>query len=64
MAFCIAIAVRTWLHTRRGAVVGGRRRRGVLRRTDVGGLALGQRAHFVVLDAPSYRIWPTVRACR
>ncbi len=55
MAFCIAIAVRDmgftpaealWSATAGGAAA--------LRRTDVGGLALGQRAHFVVLDAPSY----------
>ncbi len=55
MSFCIAIAVRDmgftpaealWSATAGGAAA--------LRRPDVGGLALGQRAHFAVLDAPSY----------
>ena len=55
MPFCIAVAVRDmnftpaealWSATAGGAAA--------LRRTDVGGLAVGQRAHAVILDAPSY----------
>ncbi|MCC6271025.1 MAG: imidazolonepropionase, partial [Microbacteriaceae bacterium] len=55
MPFCIAVAVRDmnfspaealWAATAGGAAA--------LRRTDVGGLAIGQRADLVILDAPSY----------
>lgn len=55
MPFCIAVAVRDmhfspaealWSATAGGAAA--------LRRTDIGGLALGQRADLVILDAPSY----------
>jgi imidazolonepropionase len=55
MPFCIAVGVREmrlspaealWAATAGGAAA--------LRRTDVGGLALGQRADLVILDAPSY----------
>lgn len=55
MSFCIAIAVRDmeftpaealWSATAGGAAA--------LRRPDVGTLAPGRRAHFAVLDAPSY----------
>lgn len=53
--FCMAVAVRDmnfspaealWSATAGGAAA--------LRRTDIGGLALGQRADLVILDAPSY----------
>ena len=55
MPFCIALAVRDmkltpaealWAATAGGAAA--------LRRDDVGVLALGKRADFVTLDAPSY----------
>ncbi len=55
MPFCIAVAVRDmnfspaealWAATAGGAAA--------LRRTDIGGLAIGQRADLVILDAPSY----------
>ncbi|HMM83067.1 MAG TPA: imidazolonepropionase [Terrimesophilobacter sp.] len=55
MPFCVAVAVRDmnfspaealWAATAGGAAA--------LRRTDVGGLAVGQRADLVILDAPSY----------
>lgn len=55
MPFCIAVAVRDmhfspaealWSATAGGAAA--------LRRTDIGGLAVGQRADLVILDAPSY----------
>ncbi len=55
MPFCIAVAVRDmcfspaealWAATAGGAAA--------LRRTDIGGLAVGQRADLVILDAPSY----------
>ncbi|MEO7146845.1 MAG: amidohydrolase family protein, partial [Terrimesophilobacter sp.] len=55
MSFCIAVAVRDmhlspfealWAATAGGAAA--------LRRTDIGGLAVGQRADAVILDAPSY----------
>lgn len=55
MPFCIAVAVRDmnfspaealWSATAGGAAA--------LRRTDVGGLAVGQRADLLILDAPSY----------
>lgn len=55
MTFCMAIAVRDmgftpaealWSATAGGAAA--------LRRRDVGGLAVGQRANFAVLDAPSH----------
>ena len=54
MAFCIAVAVRdmhftpeqaVWSATKGGAMA--------LRRTDVGGLSVGMRADFAVLDAPN-----------
>lgn len=55
MPFCMAVAVRDmrmspaealWSATAGGAAA--------LRRTDIGGLAVGQRADLVILDAPSY----------
>lgn len=55
MPFCIAVAVRDmkfspaealWAATAGGAAA--------LRRRDIGGLAVGQRADLVILDAPSY----------
>ncbi len=55
MPFCIAVAVRDmnfspaealWAATAGGAAA--------LHRTDIGGLAVGQRADLVMLDAPSY----------
>lgn len=55
MPFCLAVAVRDmnfspaealWAATAGGAAA--------LRRTDIGGLAVGQRADLVILDAPSY----------
>lgn len=55
MPFCLAVAVRDmrmspaealWAATAGGAAA--------LRRSDVGGLAVGQRADLVILDAPSY----------
>ncbi|MBN9151446.1 MAG: imidazolonepropionase [Cryobacterium sp.] len=55
MPFCVAVAVRDmnfspaealWAATAGGAAA--------LRRTDIGGLAVGQRADLVILDAPSY----------
>lgn len=55
MSFCIAVAVRDmrlspsealWAATAGGAAA--------LRRSDIGGLAVGQRADAVILDAPSY----------
>lgn len=55
MPFCIAVAVRDmrfspaealWAATAGGAAA--------LRRTDLGGLAVGQRADLVILDAPGY----------
>lgn len=55
MPFCMAVAVRDmrfspaealWAATAGGAAA--------LRRTDIGGLAIGQRADLVILDAPSY----------
>ncbi len=55
MPFCIAVAVRDMHFTVDQAVhaatAGGA---AALRRTDVGNLAVGSRADFVVLDAPSY----------
>ena len=56
MAFCIALAVRemrlTPAEAVRAATAGGA---AALRRTDVGHLGVGARAHLAVLDAPSYR---------
>lgn len=55
MPFCVAVAVRDmnfspaealWAATAGGAAA--------LRRTDIGGLAVGQRADLVILEAPSY----------
>ena len=55
MPFCVAVAVRDmhmsptealWAATAGGAAA--------LRREDIGGLAVGQRADLVILDAPSY----------
>jgi imidazolonepropionase len=54
MAFCIAVAVRdmfftpeqaVWSATKGGAMA--------LRRKDVGGLSVGMRADFAVIDAPN-----------
>jgi imidazolonepropionase len=55
LSFCIAVAVRdmgmTPAEALRAATLGGAR---ALGRADVGQLAIGARADFVVLDAPSY----------
>jgi imidazolonepropionase len=55
MSFCIAVAVRDMYFTPAqalwSATAGGAK---ALRRDDVGVLAVGRRADFVVLDAPSY----------
>jgi imidazolonepropionase len=55
MAFCLAVAVRDMHFTPSQALVaataGGA---AALRRTDVGGLRIGQRANLVVLNAPSF----------
>lgn len=55
MSFCIAVAVRDMFFTPAqalwSATAGGAK---ALRRDDVGVLAIGRRADFVVLDAPSY----------
>ncbi|MFN8124991.1 MAG: imidazolonepropionase [Candidatus Nanopelagicales bacterium] len=55
MSFCIAVGVRDMHFTVEeavwGATAGGA---AALRRTDVGGLAVGQRADLIVLSAPSY----------
>ncbi len=55
MAFCLAVAVRDMHFTPSQALVaataGGA---AALRRTDVGGLRVGQRANLVVLNAPSF----------
>jgi imidazolonepropionase len=55
MPFCIALAVREMrmspAEALLAATVGGAR---ALGRTDVGHLAVGARADFAVLDAPSY----------
>ena len=55
MSFCIAVAVRDMYFTPAqalwSATAGGA---AALRRDDVGTLAVGRRADFVVLDAPSY----------
>jgi len=55
MSFCIAVAVRDMFFTPAqalwSATAGGAK---ALRRDDVGVLAVGRRADFVVLDAPSY----------
>jgi imidazolonepropionase len=56
MPLCIALAVREMRMTPaeavRAATAGGA---AALRRTDVGHLGIGARAHLTVLDAPSYR---------
>ena len=56
MPLCIALAVREMRMTPaeavRAATAGGA---AALRRTDVGHLGVGARAHLTVLDAPSYR---------
>jgi len=55
MAFCLALAVRDMHFTPAealwSATAGGAR---ALRRDDIGALAPGRRADFVLLDAPSY----------
>jgi imidazolonepropionase len=55
MAFCMAVAVRDMGFTPEqallAATLGGAK---ALRRGDVGGLSVGMRADFVVLNAPSY----------
>jgi len=55
MAFCLAVAVRDMHFTPSQALVaataGGA---SALRRTDVGGLRVGQRANLVILNAPSF----------
>ncbi len=55
MAFCLAVAVRDMHFTPSqalaAATAGGA---AALRRTDVGGLRVGQRANLVVLNAPSF----------
>ena len=55
MAFCLAVAVRDMHFTPSqalaAATAGGA---AALRRTDVGGLRIGQRANLVVLNAPSF----------
>lgn len=55
MPFCIAVAVRDMNFSPAealwAATAGGAR---ALRRTDIGGLAVGQRADLVMLEAPSY----------
>ncbi|HWG23775.1 imidazolonepropionase [Actinospica sp.] len=55
MPFCIALAVREMRmspgEALRAATLGGAK---ALRRTDIGHLAVGARADFAVLDAPSY----------
>jgi imidazolonepropionase len=56
MPLCVALAVREMRMTPaeavRAATAGGA---AALRRTDVGHLGVGARAHLTVLDAPSYR---------
>jgi imidazolonepropionase len=56
MSLCIALAVREMRMTPaeavRAATAGGA---AALRRTDVGHLGVGARAHLTVLDGPSYR---------
>ena len=55
MSFCMALAVRDMHMTAEealwSATAGGAR---ALQRTDVGTVAAGAKADFVVLDAPSY----------
>ena len=55
MAFCMAVAVRDMGFSPEqalwSATVGGAQ---ALRRTDIGGLSLGMKADFAVLNAPSY----------
>ena len=55
MAFCMAVAVRDMGFSPEqallAATVGGAK---ALRRTDIGGLSVGMRADFAVLNAPSY----------
>jgi imidazolonepropionase len=54
MAFCVAVAVRDMHFTPEQAIwsatMGGAR---ALRRNDIGGLSIGMRADFAVLDAPN-----------
>ncbi|MCU1617646.1 MAG: hutI, partial [Frankiales bacterium] len=56
MPFCVALAVRemgmTSAEAVRAATAGGA---AALRRSDIGHLDVGARAHLAVLDAPSYR---------
>jgi imidazolonepropionase len=55
MAFCLAVAVRDMNFTPSQALVAATAGGGAaLRRTDVGGLRVGQRANLVVLNAPSF----------
>jgi imidazolonepropionase len=55
MAFCLAVAVRD-MHFTPAQALGAATAGGAaaLRRTDVGGLRVGQRANLVVLNAPSF----------
>jgi imidazolonepropionase len=59
MAFCIAVAVREMHFTPEqalwSATLGGAK---ALQREDVGSIAIGKSADFVVLDAPSFRHIP------
>ena len=55
MAFCLAVAVREMHFTPAQALAAATAGGAVaLRRTDVGGLRVGQRANLVVLNAPSF----------
>ena len=55
MAFCLAVAVRDMHFTPAQALAAATAGGAVaLRRTDVGGLRVGQRANLVVLNAPSF----------
>lgn len=55
MAFCIAVAVRDMGFSPEQALVAATRGGAkALRRSDIGGLSLGMKADFAVLNAPSY----------
>ncbi len=55
MPFCIAVAVREMgFSPERALMAATRGGAAALRRTDIGGLSLGMRADFAVLNAPSY----------